>query len=130
MTKEEFDSVIAEQKEKGMSEEDIAKAFAVMFKEDLIDRKALEGLLGGIGYSLEGELADLSDEELKEKILVEGEAPSKEEAKEGEGGEPAPSADEKPAEEKEEPKEPKEEKPEEKEEKDEKEEAMKRFGLR
>ncbi len=135
MTKEEFDSIVSEQKEKGMSEEDIVKAFAVMFKEGVVDRDQFVALIGGLGYELKGELAEASDEELKEKILVdEGEAVSKEEAKEGdEDGEPAPAAPK--ASEKEDKEEEKEEVEEESEtesmsEEDEREEALKRFGLR
>lgn len=134
MTKEEFDSIVSEQKEKGMSEEDIVKAFAVMFKEGVVDRDQFVALIGGLGYELKGELAEASDEELKEKILVdEGEAVSKEEAKEGdEDGEPAPAAPK--ASEKEDEEEGKEEESEEEteslSEEDEREEALKRFGLR
>lgn len=134
MTKEEFDSIVSEQKEKGMSEEDIVKAFAVMFKEGVVDRDQFVALIGGLGYELKGELAEASDEELKEKILVdEGEAVSKEEAKEGdEDGEPAPAAPK--ASEKEDKEEKKEEETEEESEsvseEDEREEAFKRFGLR
>jgi len=128
MTKEEFDSIVEEQKAKGMSEEDIAKGFCAMYKEGVVDRQGLEGLLGGLGYELTGELATASDEELKERILVEAEPQPKEEAKEGEPeGEPAPAA---PKEGKEPEGEKKPEEGKEEVEVDEKEEAMKKFGLR
>lgn len=91
MTKEEFDSLIEEQKGKGMSEEDIVKAFCIMFKEGDLDREQLEACLAGVGYELTGELAEATDEELKEKLITEDKE-SKEEAKEDERGEPAPAA--------------------------------------
>lgn len=130
MTKEEFDSLISEQKEKGMSEEDIVKAFCIMFKDGDLTKEELIACLAGVGYELTGELAEASDEELKEKIVAEGAPADKEEAKEGGEGKPAPS-DEAPKAEEEEVKETEktEEKADGKEEIDEKEEAKKLFGL-
>ena len=91
MTKEEFDSLIEEQKQKGMSEEDIVKAFCIMFKDGDLDREQLEACLAGVGYELTGELAEADDEELKEKLITEDKEP-KEEAKEDKDGDPAPAA--------------------------------------
>lgn len=72
MTKEEFDSLVEEQKRKGLSEEDIVKAFAIMFRDGTLDRKQFEACLNALGYELQGELKDMSDEELKEAVLEEG----------------------------------------------------------
>ena len=109
MTKQEFDEIVSEQKEKGLSEEDIVKAFAIMFREGTIDRKGFEACLDALGYELTGELKDATDEELKDKVLEDGEKP-------------APSAS--PADKKDD-----EEKPEESDEEEEKKEAFKKFGI-
>ena len=87
MSKEEFESLIAERKEKGDSEEDIVKAFASMFSEGTLDRKQFEACLDALGYGLSEEFKDLSDEELKGKLFEKDETP-----KEEEGGKPAPAA--------------------------------------
>lgn len=76
MTKQEFDEIVSEQKEKGLSEEDIVKAFAIMFREGTIDRKGFEACLDALGYELTGELKDATDEELKDKVLEDGEKPA------------------------------------------------------
>lgn len=87
MTKEEFDKLIAEQREKGLDDEDIAKVFAMMYKDGKMNREQIEGVLEGMGYEISPEFKALNDEEFKEKILV-----SNNEDKE-EGGKPAPQAD-------------------------------------
>ena len=114
MSKEEFESLIAERKEKGDSEEDIVKAFASMFSEGTLDRKQFEACLDALGYGLSEEYKDLSDEELKGKLFEKDETP-----KEEEGGKPAPAAD-KSEEKKDDDKD---------DEDDEREEAMKLMGL-
>ena len=76
MTKQEFDEIVSEQKEKGLSEEDIVKAFAIMFREGTIDRKGFEACLDALGYELTGELKDATDEELKDKVLEDGDNPA------------------------------------------------------
>lgn len=88
MSKEEFESLIAERKEKGDSEEDIVKAFAAMFSEGTLDRKQFEACLDALGYGLSEEFKSMSDDELKEKMFEKDPTP-----KEEEGGKPAPSAD-------------------------------------
>jgi len=119
MTKQEFDEIVSEQKEKGLSEEDIVKAFAIMFREGTIDRKGFEACLDALGYELTGELKDATDEELKEKVLENGDKP-------------APEADEKPADGKKD-EEPEDKKPGEKsdevDEEEEKKETFKKFGI-
>lgn len=133
MSKEEFESLIAERKEKGDSEEDIVKAFAAMFSEGTLDRKQFEACLDALGYGLSEEFKSMSDDELKEKMFEKDPTP-----KEEEGGKPAPSADkpEKESEDKPEEKtetevktEVKEEKPEGEGEDEERKEAMKLMGL-
>lgn len=115
MTKQEFDEIVSEQKEKGLSEEDIVKAFAIMFREGTIDRKGFEACLDALGYELTGELKDATDEELKEKVLENGD-------------EPAPSAEKGEADKEE--KSDKDEKPEgEVDEEEEKKETFKKFGI-
>ena len=83
MTKEEFDSLIEEQRKKGFSDEDIVKIFALMFRDGKIDRETIEGILEGAGYEISPEFKEMSDEEFKEKILISDD----------EGGEKAPEAD-------------------------------------
>lgn len=132
MSKEEFESLIAERKEKGDSEEDIVKAFAAMFSEGTLDRKQFEACLDALGYGLSEEFKSMSDDELKEKMFEKDSTP-----KEEEGGKPAPSADKpekKESEDKPEEKSETEVKAEVKEEKpdgedDERKEAMKLMGL-
>lgn len=115
MTKQEFDEIVSEQKEKGLSEEDIVKAFAIMFREGTIDRKGFEACLDALGYELTGELKDATDEELKEKVLENGDKP-------------APSAEKGEADKEE--KSDKDEKPEgEVDEEEEKKETFKKFGI-
>ena len=96
MTKQEFDEIVSEQKEKGLSEEDIVKAFAIMFREGTIDRKGFEACLDALGYELTGELKDATDEELKDKILEDGEkpAPSAEKTEKKEDEEKSEESDE------------------------------------
>lgn len=109
MTKQEFDKLIQEQREKGMSDEDIAKVFAFMFKDGKLNREQIEGVLEAMGYEISEELKAMPDEEFKKEIITEEAKP--EEGGEGqqgegekkpaeggaEGGAPAPKA-EKPAE--------------------------------
>lgn len=87
MTKEEFDTLIEEQRKKGFDDEDIAKVFAMMFKDGKMNREQIEGVLEGMGYEISPEYKALSDDEFKEKILVS------ENEDEEEGGKPAPEAD-------------------------------------
>lgn len=134
MTKEEFQSLVAEYKEKGMSNEDMAMIFGKMFQDDALDRNEYEACLNAIGFELSEEYKQLPDEELKAKAVVK--ADSNEEKPE-EGKEPPAAPKESPEES------PKEDKPEEKEEEveieskeeskgsdEEEEEAMKLFGIR
>ena len=143
MTQEEFESFIEEQKKAGMSEEEISVVFCKMFKDGKLNREQLEACLAVLGYEMSDELKNMSDDELKEKILVEAD-----EEGDGEGGEPeegkeppvAPKS--KPEEEvKEKVEEKVEEKPEEKpepeakpevkpDEEDEEEQAMRLFGIK
>ena len=112
MTKEEFDSLIEEQRKKGYSDEDIVKIFCLMYRDGKIDRKTIEGILEGAGYELTDECKKMSDEEFREKILVSDDE-----------GEEAPKADKEEVKEKsEEFKEKREERREEKADSDEKEE--------
>lgn len=129
MSKEEFESLIAERKEKGDSEEDIVKAFAAMFSEGTLDRKQFEACLDALGYGLSEEFKSMSDDELKEKMFEKDPTP-----KEEEGGKPAPSADKPEEKESEDKPEEKESETEVKEEKpdgedEERKEAMKLMGL-
>ena len=126
MTKEEFDTLIEEQRKKGLDDEDIAKVFAMMFKDGKMNREQIEGVLEGMGYEISPEFKALSDEEFKEKILVS------DNEDEEEGGKPAPEADKEVIEEKqEESEEKKTEEDDGKEEDDEEErkKAMKMFRL-
>ena len=98
MEKKEFEEFVAKQKEAGMSEEDIAKGFALMFKKGDISRKELEAFLDALGYEMDEELSKLSDEELKEEILdkaddEEEEGADADSAKHDEQGPIAPKAD-------------------------------------
>lgn len=138
MTQEEFTSFIEEQKQAGMSEEDISVVFCQMFKDGKLNREQLEACLAVLGYEMSEELKAMPDEELKEKILVEGKGEEGDD-KEVEGGKEPPAApkepeekpDEKPSEPKPEEPKPEEPKPEEKEEEiDEEQEAMKLFGIK
>jgi hypothetical protein len=111
MTKQEFDKLIQEQREKGMSDEDIAKVFAFMFKDGKLNREQIEGVLEAMGYEISEELKAMPDEEFKKEIITEEAKPEEgEEGQQGEGegekkpaeggaegGAPAPKA-EKPAE--------------------------------
>ena len=87
MTKEEFDKLIEEQKAKGLDDEDIAKVFAMMFKDGKMNREQIEGVLEAMGYEISPEFKALSDDEFKEQILVEGNDDTEQ------GGKPAPKAD-------------------------------------
>ena len=86
MTKKEFDDLIAEQREKGLTDEDIAKVFALMFKDGKLTREQIEGVLDAMGYELTDEARGMTDEEFKERILVE------KEPEDEEGDKPAPKA--------------------------------------
>lgn len=94
MTKEEFDEIIEEQHKKGLDDEDIAKVFALMFKDGKINREQIEGILEAMGYQISPEYKGMDDEEFKEKILVEGNED------EQSGDKPAPEANKQELEEK------------------------------
>ena len=92
MTEEELTQKIEEAKGKGASDEDIAKIFALAFKNGDLDREQFEACLSKIGFGLSDEAKGLSDEELREKVIVsdeneaqEGMEEEAEKAKEGEG---------------------------------------------
>ena len=85
MTKEEFMGFIEDQKKSGKSEEDITKIFCLMFQEDELDREQFEAVLAVMGYELSDEYKKLSDDELKEKILVKNDDASAKEGADVEG---------------------------------------------
>lgn len=137
MTEKEFKEFIEEQKASGKSEEDILKIFCFMFREGKLTREQLEAVVEALGYEMSEELRSLSDEELKEKILVKtDEGDSEGETVDPEGGEPPaaePEEEESESEEEEESSSEEEgsgESEEEESEEDEKSKAMKLYGLK
>lgn len=70
MTEQEFRKFIEEQHGKGKSDEDIVKVFAKMFQDEKCSRDEFEGLINAIGYELSSDFGKLSDDELREKVLV------------------------------------------------------------
>ena len=73
MTEQEFRKFIEDQHDAGRSDEDIVKIFAKMFQDGKSDRDEFEALIGALGYELSEELRDLSDDELREKVVKEKE---------------------------------------------------------
>ena len=137
MTKEELDEIIQEQKDEGFSEEDIAKKFAIAFKDGDITKDQLIELMAAVGYELSDEYKEMPDEELKAKILVQKDdegitEEEKEKAETYPQGPDAPAAhkDDKKSDKKDEEEVEVEEKVEEKDDDEEYEKAMKAFGLR
>jgi len=134
MTKEELDEIIQEQKDEGFSEEDIAKKFAIAFKDGDITKDQLIELMAAVGYELSDEYKEMPDEELKAKILVQKDDEGITE-EEKEKAETYPQGPDAPAAHKSDKKDEKEEveveeKVEEKDDDEEYEKAMKAFGLR
>ena len=73
MTEQEFRKFIEDQHDEGRSDEDIVKIFAKMFQDGKSDRDEFEALIGALGYELSEDLRDLSDDELREKVVKEKE---------------------------------------------------------
>ncbi len=73
MTEQEFSKFIEDQHDAGRSDEDIVKIFAKMFQDGKSDRDEFEALIGALGYELSEDLRDLSDDELREKVVKEKE---------------------------------------------------------
>ena len=69
MTFEEAKKALNSFKEKGRSEEDIAKTLYLMFVNDDIDVQDLGTLLGIVGYELTDEFLNMSPEDQKTKVL-------------------------------------------------------------
>lgn len=87
MTQEEFDAVLKPYRDEGVSDEEIAAAMAMAFEAGDLKRGPFEAILGALGFEIDGEYADMSDEELAEAIRKETkgdeEGVSKKEAVEG-----------------------------------------------
>lgn len=86
MTQEEFDAVLKPYRDEGVSDEEIAAAMAMAFEAGDLKRGPFEAILGALGFEIDGEYADMSDEELAEAIRKEtkgDEGVSKKEAVEG-----------------------------------------------
>lgn len=71
MTEQEFRKFIEDQHGEGRSDEDIVKIFAKMFQDGKSDRDEFEALIGALGYELSEDLRNLSDDELREKVVKE-----------------------------------------------------------
>ena len=72
MTVKEVKKAIKELKKQGYSEEEILASFYAMFCDDKITAKELEALASVMGYELNDEFKNLTDEE-KKRYGEEGE---------------------------------------------------------
>lgn len=136
MTKEEFEKFIEQQKDAGLSEEEIAIVFGKMFQDDKLNREQFEACLNAIGFELSDDYKAMDDDELKKNVVQKKEGDEDLEDKKVDDGQQPPKAPEGGAAKDEEPKkddkddskdEPEED---EAEEEDEESQAMKLFGLK
>ena len=93
MTQEELNEILKPLRDQGASDEDIAKMFALAFKDDELSRHDFDVLMATLGYHPDEKAKEMSDEELKETVIEEKE-PSKEDP-DGNGSEEETETEEK-----------------------------------
>ena len=73
MTLKEFNDLIEEQRNNGLSDEDIFKVFAGMFVEGDLERDALIAIGKHLGFEITEEASKMSDDELRQVVFEEKE---------------------------------------------------------
>lgn len=69
MTQEELDAILKPLRDQGATDEQIAKMFAMAFRDGKLSRHDFDVLLATLGFHPDEETKRLSDDELRKKLF-------------------------------------------------------------